>query len=427
VKVFGKDFMNWAVGKEDDDSIWMDAEEVIQTPSKYRELRETLKTPSKVNIQSLTMGGLDHSFLVNEYGIDVLVNRTNGLEGKDITIKFQDGGRGGGASLGSNVFRTPKKGMLMRGESNMMLISPSKDGKSNAGGVSQLDIGTGKMVAEWKFEKDGTPITMRDVTNDSKGAQLYGSGSTFLGLDDNRLCRWDMRDSQGIVQQFASPAALTWTEGHQFSKGTNFSCFATSGDGSVVVGSKDGKVRLYGITSMRMAKTAFPGLGSPITHVDVTYDGKWVLATTDTYLILISTVFKDKDGKLKTGFSGRMGGKMGAPRLLKLRPFDAHRDGKQQKLHGGKFSWVTEEGKQERHLVVSAGNFTVVWDFDIVKDSHHDCYRNETGLKSCYCYEVVAKPDNVVQSAFMHEKFLDDSGEVPLVVATRQELSSFNI
>jgi len=55
-----------------------------------------------------------------------------------------------------------------------------------------------------------------------------------------------------------------------------------------------------------------------------------------------------------------------------------------------------------------------------------DC-RNETGLKSCYCYEVVAKPDNVVQSAFMHEKFLDDSGEVPLVVATRQELSSFNI
>jgi hypothetical protein len=36
---------------------------------------------------------------------------------------------------------------------------------------------------------------------------------------------------------------------------------------------------------------------------------------------------------------------------------------------------VTEEGKQERHLVVSAGNYTVVWDFDIVKDNRHDCYR----------------------------------------------------
>ncbi|XP_024395193.1 protein CYPRO4 [Physcomitrium patens] len=424
VKVFGKDFLGWVSGKEEDDSVWMDAEDVIPTPSKTKELRETLKTPSKTAIQSLAMGGMDHSFLVNDYGLDVLTNRSTGLEGTGITIRFQDGGR---PVIGSSAFRTPKKGMLIRGESNMMLISPSKDGKANAGGVSQLDIGTGKMVAEWKFEKDGTPISMMDVTNDSKGAQLYSNGSTFLGLDNNRLCRWDMRDSQGIVQQLASPAALTWTEGHQFSRGTNFSCFATSGDGSVVVGSKDGKVRLYSTTSMRMAKTAFPGLGSPITHVDVTYDGKWVLATTDTYLILISTVFRDKDGRMKTGFSGRMGGKIGAPRLLKLRAFDAHRDGKQQKLHGGKFSWVTEEGKQERYLVVSAGTFTVVWNFDIVKDSTHDCYKHQTGLKSCYCYEVVAKPESIVQSTFMHEKFLDDSGEAPLVVATRQELSSFNL
>jgi hypothetical protein len=91
------------------------------------------------------------------------------------------------------------------------------------------------------------------------------------------------------------------------------------------------------------AKTAFPSLGSPITHVDVTYDGKWVLATTDTYLILICTSFKDKDGKLKTGFSGRMGGQVFAPRLLKLLPVDANRDGKRQKLHGGNFSWVSYE------------------------------------------------------------------------------------
>lgn len=206
--------MGWVSGKEEDDSVWMDAEDVIPTPSKTKELRETLKTPSKTAIQSLAMGGMDHSFLVNDYGLDVLTNRSTGLEGTGITIRFQDGGR---PVIGSSAFRTPKKGMLIRGESNMMLISPSKDGKANAGGVSQLDIGTGKMVAEWKFEKDGTPISMMDVTNDSKGAQLYSNGSTFLGLDNNRLCRWDMRDSQGIVQQLASPAALTWTEGHQVS------------------------------------------------------------------------------------------------------------------------------------------------------------------------------------------------------------------
>lgn len=93
---------------------------------------------------------------------------------------------------------------------------------------------------------------------------------------------------------------------------------------------------------MRQAKTAFPGLGSPITSVDVTYDGKWVLGTTDTYLILICTLFTDKDGKTKTGFSGRMGNKIPAPRLLKLTPVDAHLAGAGNKFHAGHFSWVSD-------------------------------------------------------------------------------------
>ncbi|KAF2294783.1 hypothetical protein GH714_017781 [Hevea brasiliensis] len=161
----------------------------------------------------------------------------------------------------------------------MMLMSPLKGGKPNSTGIQQLDIETGKIVTEWKFGKDGTEITMKDVTNDTKG------------------------------------------------------------DGSIVVGSLDGKIRLYSRTSMRQAKTAFPGLGSPITHVDVTYDGKWVLGTTDTYLILICTLFTDKDGKTKTGFSGRMGNKIPAPRLLKLTPLDSHLAGANNKFHGGHFSW----------------------------------------------------------------------------------------
>lgn len=92
---------------------------------------------------------------------------------------------------------------------------------------------------------------------------------------------------------------------------------------------------------MRAAKTAFPGLGSPITHVDVTYDGKWILATTDTYLILICTLFTDKDGKTKTGFCGRMGHRIAAPRLLKLTPLDSHLAGVNNKFRGGQFSWVS--------------------------------------------------------------------------------------
>jgi hypothetical protein len=340
-EVFGADFAAWARPEEADDAVWADAEESLHPPdaAPARDLLEEFEEEAGDgdSIQSLALGALDNSFLVGGAGIQVVKNFQHGLHGKGASVRIS-GGRGGSGS----AYSTPKKALLMRGETNMLLMSPGESLRSN--GVHHVDIETGKVVAEWRFEKDGADITMRDIANDSKGAQLESSGSTFLGLDDNRLCRWDMRDARGRVQTVGSSSelpVLNWSQGHQFSRGTNFQCFASTGDGSIVVGSVDGKIRLYSKSSMRMAKTAFPGLGSPITHVDVTYDGKWILGTTDTYLILICTIFKDKDGKEKTGFSGRMGNRIAAPRLLKLTPLDSVLAGTDNKFHGGQFSWVS--------------------------------------------------------------------------------------
>lgn len=437
LKIYGKDFMGWLNPEVADDTMWdaVDDEVVknrtpISTPSRVKQdLLEEFEEASNSGIQSLALGALDNSFLVGNDGIQVVKNFRHGIHGKGVCVKFD---RGGSASKNANnsSYSTPKKAILMRGETNMMLMSPVMENKPHAPGLHQLDIETGKIVTEWKFEKDGTDISMRDITNDNKSSQLDPSGSTFLGLDDNRLCQWDMRDRRGMVQNLAdgNSPVLNWTQGHQFSRGTNFQCFASTGDGSIVVGSLDGKIRLYSKTSMRQAKTAFPGLGSPITHVDVTYDGKWVLGTTDTYLILICTLFTDKDGRTKTGFGGRMGNKVSAPRLLKLTPVDAHMAGANNKFHGGQFSWVTEEGKQERHIVVTAGKFSVIWNFEQVKNSGHDCYRNQQGLKSCYCYKIVLKDESIVDSRFMHEKFaVSDSPEAPLVVATPMKVTSFSM
>ncbi|ERN06708.1 protein CYPRO4 [Amborella trichopoda] len=426
IRVFGKDFVGWVKPEEADDSLWEDAEDSFENvPVKEQSsssFMEQLEEAVDGGLQSLALGALDNSFLVSGSGIEVVKNYSHGIHGKGVSVKYRDnnGSR-------SSSFVTPKKALLMRAETNMLLMSPFSEGKPHAKGLHQLDIETGKIVSEWKFEKDGADITMRDITNDSKGAQLDPSESTFLGLDDNRLCRWDMRDRKGMVQQLNTPV-LQWTEGHQFSRGTNFQCFATTGDGSIVVGSTDGKIRLYSTTSMRMAKTAFPGLGSPITHVDVTYDGKWILGTTDTYLILICTVFTDKDGRTKTGFSGRMGNKIAAPRLLKLTPLDSHLAGENNRFHGGQFSWITENGKQERHLVASVGKFSIIWNFHQVKKSGHECYRNQEGLKSCYCYKIVLKDESIVESRFMHERFaVSHSPEAPLVVATPMKVSSISM
>ena len=77
-----------------------------------------------------------------------------------------------------------------------------------------------------------------------------------MGLGDKRLCRWDMVDKHGIIQE-TSNTVLSWVDGQQFSKGTNFQCFATIGDGCLVVESSNGKIHLYGKTSMRMGKLSF--------------------------------------------------------------------------------------------------------------------------------------------------------------------------
>ncbi|XP_050209074.1 protein CYPRO4 [Mercurialis annua] len=436
VKVYGKDFLGWANPEKADDSMWEDADDSFSkspgsavTPVRDNQhLREEFEEAANGGIQSLALGALDNSFLVGDSGIQVVRNSAHGIHGKGVYVNFGDSGaQRSGLSLAHS---TPKKALLMRAETNMLLMNPKKDGNPHSTGLHQLDIETGKIVTQWKFEKDGTDITMRDIANDSKGAQLDPSGSTFLGLDDNRLCRWDMRDRNGIVQELvdANAPVLNWTQGHQFSRGTNFHCFASTGDGSIVVGSLDGKIRLYSSNSMRQAKTAFPGLGSPINHVDVTFDGKWILGTTDTYLILICTLFTDKDGKMKTGFSGRMGNKIAAPRLLKLSPLDSHLAGVSNKFRNAQFSWVTENGKQERHLVATVGKFSVIWNFQQVKNGSHECYRNQEGLKSCYCYKIVLKDDSIVDSCFMHDKFaVTDSPEAPLVIATPMKVSSFSI
>ncbi|KAK7859719.1 protein CYPRO4 [Quercus suber] len=436
VKVYGKDFIGWANPQAADDSMWEDAEDTLfkspepKTPTPAsrggQDLREEFEEAANGGIQSLALGALDNSFLVGESGIQVVKNFAHGIQGKGVCVNFDY--KKGGSGL---VHSTPKKALLMRAETNMLLMSPMMgSGKPHTTGLHQLDIETGKVVTEWRFGKDGTDITMRDIANDSKGAQLDPTGSTFLGLDDNRLCRWDMRDRKGIVQDIAnaSTPVLNWTQGHQFSRGTNFQCFASTGDGSIVVGSIDGKIRLYSSSSMRQAKTAFPGLGSPITHVDVTFDGKWILGTTDMYLILICTLFTDKDGRAKTGFAGRMGNRISAPRLLKLNPLDSHLAGVNNKFRNAQFSWVTENGKQERHLVATVGKFSVIWNFQQVKNGSHECYRNQEGLKSCYCYKIVLKDDSIVDSRFMHEKFaVTDSPEAPLVIATPLKVSSFSI
>lgn len=57
-----------------------------------------------------------------------------------------------------------------------------------------------------------------------------------------------------------------------------------------------------------------------------------------------------------------MGANAPAPRLLRLKPEDMAKVGGAP-LRTGRFTWVTEAGRQERWIVASLGSYTVLWNF----------------------------------------------------------------
>ena len=258
-----------------------------------------------------------------------------------------------------------------------------------------------------------------------------------------------MRDPSGVVQELGSPV-LGYQGGKDYATKVNFNCMATSGDarslaicgaclitictasaistlgattvghdagdGYIAVGSEDGQIRMYSDKSLTRANTAIPGLGAPITAVDVTYDGKWVLATTRNYLMVVKTTYKvcklpgvhcpvkfrsphlccyyhtevisssaagltgfavwqDAKDKETNGFKSRMGARGAAPRLLRLKAEDVELVGSAP-LQKGKFTWITESGREERWIVASCGNYTVLWNFrcdSLCVNYSHDC------------------------------------------------------
>lgn len=275
-KVFGASFAAWANGEDHPDAIWDMEDEKPPGPDAAEEMDdyqdEQHATAEGEDVLDMKMGAMDNSFLIRGNAVDVFRNRAGGaLADANVRVQLKD-------STGAYI--TPTKGLLANQETSMLLLSPDQGRREK---IYQMDLEREQVISEWGCVKDGVDIPMSDVCCDTKSSQME-QRSTFLGLDNNRLVRWDMRMAGGVAQELASPT-LGYKDGHDFARGTKFKCMATTGDGCIAVGSEDGKIRLYSDKSMRQAKTSFPGLGAPITSIDVTHDGKWILATTDTCLV----------------------------------------------------------------------------------------------------------------------------------------------
>jgi len=171
---------------------------------------------------------------------------------------------------------------------------------------------------------------------------------------------------------------------------------ATNNFGGIAIGSTNGEIRLYKQVGQN-AKTLLPGFGDPIVAIDVTSDGKWLLATCPTYLLLIPTACKGNNNGFNVSMPKNDRPK---PKALKLKPIDiAKYKIKSVNFTPAKFNISKDEG--ETNIITSTGDYIINWNFSKVIKGITDDYKikkaNQNILDSQFKYnkgQIVVTMDN---------------------------------
>lgn len=253
---------------------------------------------------------------------------------------------------------SPKKVMLHTEDRSMILQNEADPNK-----LFRMDLEYGKIVDEWKVHDD-IPVTT--FAPESKFAQMTGE-QTFLGLSSNALFRIDPRISGN---------KLVEDQLQQYQSKNQFSAAATTDKGYIAVASTKGDIRMFDRVGIR-AKTQIPALGEPIIGMDVSADGRWVLATCRTYLLLIDAMQKDGKNEGKLGFEKAFGkDSKPQPRRLGLTPAHVaqfqHETGAPLSFTPAHFN--TGEGVNESSIITSTGPFIVTWNLKKVVAGRKDPY-----------------------------------------------------
>jgi len=254
----------------------------------------------------------------------------------------------------------PSRTMLSERDTKMLMLHPEQDDT-----VFCMDLERGQVVEEWKVSVETKIRAFGPVVKYAPATTERG----LMGVNNNSVFQLDPRlNTQNKM-----------THHYQYQKAPKMSCVTSNRDGQVAVGDLKGEIRLFSDISKK-AKTLLPGLGDPVIGIDVTEDGKYILATTTQYLLVIPTTISGE----KTGFDVSMGAKKPVPLKLQLDPKDL------AKHNIGKVSFTsahfnTGESITEEWIVTSTGPFVITWNFRKVKLGNLKSYK----IKNCR-EEIVA-------------------------------------
>lgn len=213
--------------------------------------------------------------------------------------------------------------------------------------VHTLNLERGKVVQEWSSS---------DLSIDKVCFEDNSVRNMLIGVNSKAIFALDPRLSKGKV------AAIRTYAGKQV-----FSAVTSVPSGGVCAGTKKGEIKLFKQVG-QIAKTNFPGLGEAVISVEVTEDGKWVLGTTASYLLLLQVW-----GPSGTGFQHRLGQNKRKPQKLTLLPTDLAK----YQLSGLNFTPATfnRGGSEAESLILtSTGPLLVIWDFAALKEGGKGSY-----------------------------------------------------
>ena len=245
---------------------------------------------------------------------------------------------------------SPKKVMLHNEDRNLILQKTADPNR-----LYRMDLEYGKVVDEWKVD-DNVPVLT--FAPENKFAQMTHE-PTFLGISHNALYRVDPRQSGN---------KLVDSQLKQYASKNDFSALATTEKGYIAVASNKGDIRLFDRLGIN-AKTHIPALGEPILGLDVSANGRWVLATCRTYLLLVDSLQHEGKNEGKLGFERSFAAdSKPQPRRLGLTPEHvaqfAHETGKGVSFTPAKFN--TGEGIEETSIITATGPYIIEWNLQKV-------------------------------------------------------------
>lgn len=343
--------------QEDDEDESEDEEDEVEKPrSEYYDSDESQddverhEKDGNINSQLAVGNANDRSFVIRGSKIGVFKHDRNGpLEFTTNIAKIQ--------TPKGKLF-SPKKVMLRDTDHKMVMQDAA-----NPNSLYEMDLTHGTIVSEWKI---GDDVAVESFVPGRKFDQLTGE-ETFVAHSKNAMFRVDPRRPKNIDD----------TQMKQYAGKMGFSAMTTTEAGGIAVASDKGDIRLFNKLGL-IAKTSIPGLGEPIIGLDVSADGRWVLATCKTYLLLV-----DAQGKEGQKNAGKLGFEKAfakdekpQPRRLGLTPSHVaqfqHETKTPLSFTPAKFN--AGQNQTETSIITSTGPFVVTWSMKKILAGNKDPY-----------------------------------------------------